>query len=140
MKALVGLLAAAAAVSACVDGYASKDEGLYLHFGMSETEAVSALNRIGEREYLPQAWRFDLKDGCQLQVTTLHRKLGKQVETVRLNQAEPEIYQAGTADSYTATLQTRGNEATSITVLSKATWSDVTMIRWLLNYLPKFCV
>lgn len=139
MKTLACTLAVAALLSACAEGYPSRDEGMYLHFEMSEAEALTALNRVGAREHLSQTWRYDLKDGCMLQVTTQHGKFRKDVETVDLSQAEPTIFQSGAGDSYSAELQSTSDKSVSITVLTKGTWSDVTMVRWLLDYLPKFC-
>lgn len=140
MKTLVMPLALAALSSACADGYPPKEAGLNLHFQMTEADALAALNRIGAQEHLAENFQYDLKDGCLLEVTILTGKLKKQINLFALREAEPRMIKSGTEDSYMTAMQTAGAEPTSAKVLADGTWSDATMVKWLLEYLPKFCV
>lgn len=139
MKTLVATLALAAVLSACADGYPPKDEGLILHFQMTESDALTALNRIGARDHLAHTWNYALKKGCQLEITTPHGAFKKYVSVVNLQTSEPLMFKSDSAGRYTTAMQAE-DEPVSAHVLTNGTWSDATMVKWLLDYLPKFCV
>lgn len=143
MKFPLACIGLAALVSACSDGYAPKEYPLNLHFQMTQLEAIEALNAIGRRPHLGLEWRYQLKGDCALDVST-HGHVFKRVsESVALTGADIALTQTGERKLYTVAAislaSEKGGEDKGALVLSDATWSDASQVKWLLNYLPKFC-
>lgn len=143
MKFPLACIGLAALVSACSDGYAPKEDPLNLHFQMTQLEAIEALNAIGRRPHLGLEWRYQLKGDCALDVST-HGHVFKRVsESVALTGADIALTQTGERKLYTVAAislaSEKGGEDKGALVLSDATWSDASQVKWLLNYLPKFC-
>lgn len=140
MKVSVVSIGLTALVTACADGYAPGEKSLSLHFQMTQVEAMSALNTIGSREHLPQIWHYQLKDGCQLEVTTRTGALKKQVHTANLNTTELLMFKPNTGKQYSVALRPRNDDGPITILLSGGTWSDASMVKWLLDFIPRFCL
>lgn len=143
MKRPFAFAGLAALVSACSDGYSPKANQLNLHFQMTQPEAIEALNTIGSRPHLGLEWRYQLKGDCALEVST-HGHVFKRVsESVALTGTDISLTETGErklyAVSVTSPASEKGGEDKGALVLGYATWSDASQVKWLLNYLPKFC-
>lgn len=133
----------AALLSACSDGYAPREDQLNMHFQMTQPEAIEALNAIGSRPHLGLKWRYQLNGDCSLEVSTYGHVFKLASESVALTGADISLTQTGERKLYTVTVTSpaseEGGEGNEAVVLSDATWSDASQVKWLLNYLPKFC-
>jgi hypothetical protein len=126
--------------AACSDGYPTKSNGLNLHFQMTQQEAIDALNAIGSRDHLKHEWRYNVTQACVLEVSTHGRVLEKKRQVVSLLDTESSLVKSATSKNYSVSLsQTNTAMPTPTIVLSDGTWGDASQIRWLLDYLPKFC-
>lgn len=61
----------------CSGGYPGEDAPLVSPFDMGNEQRLSALNEIGADAHPDRRWRFELADGCRLEVT--HRRESKRL-------------------------------------------------------------
>jgi hypothetical protein len=110
---------------------------------MTQLEAIEALNVIGSRPHLGLEWRYQLKGDCALEVSTHGHVFKRTSESVALTGADISLTQTGErklyAVSVTSPASEKGGEGREALVLGDATWSDASQVKWLLNYLPRFC-
>ena len=125
--------------SACIEGYPTQEEGLKLHFKMTQDEAMAALNAIGSLGLLSHEWRYRLTDGCRLEVSVHGWVFRKSTHTVALVGSEVSMGKPGDSELYTVSLAPQGAQDEPTPVLAGAPWSQATQVKWLLDYLPTFC-
>lgn len=126
--------------TACSEGYPPQDDNLSLHFQMTQEEAVAALNTLGSREYLREKARYQLNDGCQLEVVTHQGTFKKQVHVVDLNTVEPLILKSDQGRLHSVALQPPSGDGVPTRVFSGGTWGDAAMVKWLLDFIHRlFC-
>lgn len=130
----------AALLAACAEGYPIEDEGLMLHHGMSEGEAVQAMNQVGGREHLDHRWRYALKPGCLLEGEAMRLFLSRATMSAVLLGAEAVVSKDAVIGDYSAAVQPRaGAPSRETTVLNGADWMDAGQMRWLLNHVAALC-
>lgn len=126
--------------SGCSDGYPSKGEVLSLHFQMTQQQAVDALNTIGSRPHLKHEWRYSVTGSCGLEVSVHGAVRRQKIAPTRLLGAEISLVKPDTGESYSVVLEPPNPDPSGqVTVIAGGTWSDASQVKWLLDYLPKFC-
>jgi hypothetical protein len=132
--ALAGLLAPFA-LGACSEGYQGHGEVLHLHYDMGLQETLDAMNQVGlavskgssDFALLGDcvlAWRA-ARDPRSAPLAGAETRLEKQAEGERFRVVvAASVGSGGTPDA---------------TVLSGATWSDATQMKWLLDHVRRFC-
>jgi hypothetical protein len=124
----------------CSDGYPSKGEVLSLHFQMTQQQAVDALNTIGSRPHLKHEWRYSVTDSCGLEVSVHGSVLRQKNAPTGLLGAEISLVKLDKGESFAVILEPPNSEpSVQVTVMAGGTWSDASQVKWLLDYLPKFC-
>lgn len=136
------LAAAAAAwltLSACTDGYPDKNDILRLEYGMSQQETLHAMNQIGRDKAMKPPVRFALQDGCVLEVHASQQFDGKDSLAIPLRGSEATLTKYPTGESHRVTLQRSAPGEPVHTVLNNAPWTEATQMKWLLDYVRRFC-
>jgi hypothetical protein len=124
----------------CSDGYPSKREVFKLHFQMTQQEAIDALNTIGSRPHMKDEWHYSLTDPCILNVSVSDSMLRQETSPSQLVGAQISVAKLDQEAAYSVILvPDNGRSHMQLTVMSGGTWIDASQVRWLLNYLPKFC-
>jgi hypothetical protein len=127
--------AALLALTACSDGYQGDGPPLRLHYDMTRQEALAAMSRIGLS--VPNAGKaFALRENCLLTWRT-----GKQVQTTPLLGTEATLAKQPEGERFRVVLTSAAGseDAASITVLADAPWAEATQMKWLLDYVRRFC-
>ncbi|NWF46320.1 hypothetical protein F3K02_13820 [Hydrogenophaga sp. D2P1] len=136
------LAAAAAAwltLSACSDGYTGKGDVLRLEYGMSQEDTLYAMNQIGHGKHLETHARFVLLDGCVLEVHARRQFDGKDSRAILLPGTEAALEKHPGGETYSVKLNSATPGYPDHTVLSNAPWSEATQMKWLLDYVRRFC-
>jgi hypothetical protein len=136
------LAAAAAAwltLSACTDGYPVKNDALRLEYGMSQQETLHAMNQIGRDKAVDPPVRFALEGGCVLEVHARRQFDGKDSMAIPLRGSEAALEKHPTGESHRVTLQRSAAGEPAHTVLHNAPWTEATQMKWLLDYVRRFC-
>lgn len=127
-------------LAGCADGYPTDDDGLMLHHGMSESEAVQAMNQVGDADHLDRRWRYALEPGCLLEVETRRLFLIRASMSVILLGTEAVATRDATTGEYSVAVRPRaGASSRKTTVLEGADWTDAGEMRWLLNHVASRC-
>jgi hypothetical protein len=134
-------LAIALSTTACSEGYPPEDDNIHLHFQISQEEAVAALNTLGSREYLKEQTQYQLQDGCQLEIVFHKNTFKKEASVVDLNATEPVLLKSEHGRRlHSVALQSPDGHGEPSTVFFDGTWGDASMVKWLLEHIPRlFC-
>lgn len=130
-------------LTACADGYPGTDKPLALDFGMDRVQALAAMNQIGDHRYLEHTWRYGLDEACRLRVESR----GLSNRSVELQPPGPgweALMQVEAATGlHTVTVRqsvdAAAPDAPGVSVITGASWSDASQIKWLMDYLPLLC-
>lgn len=136
------LAAAAAAwltLSACSDGYSGKGDTLHLEYGMSQQATLEAMNQIGRGRYLEAHASFALLDGCMLEVHAQGQFDGKDSRAILLPGTEAALEKPPGGETYSVKLNSATPGSPDHTVLRSAPWAEATQMKWLLDYVRRFC-
>lgn len=107
---------------------------------MTQQEALHALNTIGSRAHLKHEWRYQISQACVLQVSAHGRVFRHKTQVAELLGTEVSLVKPNPGELYSVVLtpaDPAGDEGA--TVLAGGSWSDASQVKWLLDYLPKFC-
>lgn len=127
-------------LSACSDGYSDKGDALQLAYGMSQQDTLAAMNQIGRGKHLKAQASFALLDACVLEMKALGRWQRQYTRTVPLSDTEATLTKQPDGDTYRVQLtRTAPASDPDPTVLDGATWAEATQMKWLLDYVRRFC-
>ena len=133
----------AAAVSlvlgACTDGYPDKNDTLRLEYGMSQQETLHAMNQIGHSKTVKPQVGFVWLDACVLEVHASRQCDGKDSRAIPLRGTEATLEKRADSDSYRLHLRRTTPGEADQTVLHSAPWTEATQMKWLLDYVRRFC-
>ncbi len=123
------------ALTACSDGYQGDGEPLRLHYDMTRQEALEAMDRVAH--LTPGGGSaFALLEHCVLQW-----RLGQRVVSTPLPGTQAVLTKQTETERYRVQLTTAaGAEETSeVPLLDNAAWTEATQMKWLLDYVRRFC-
>lgn len=126
------------ALAACTDGYKGDEPPLLLHYDMSLPEALTAMDRVYEAVQGRDAG-FALREDCVLAWTAERQPASVFLPGTQATldpQAEPDHFRVVLTG---ATATDDAAAATAVTVLTDSPWTDATQLKWLLEYLRRFC-
>lgn len=127
--------AALVAVTACSDGYQGDGPPLRLHYDMTRQEALDAMSQVSH-SVSKGGESFVLRENCLLTWRT-----GKQVQITPLLGTEATLAKQPEGEQFRVVLTSAAGseDAASITVLTNAPWAEATQMKWLLDYVRRFC-
>lgn len=126
-------------LSACTDGYPDKNDTLRLEYGMSQQETLHAMNQIGRDKTLQSQVRFVLLDGCVLEVHARQQFEGKDSRAISLRGTVVALEKNPVGENHRLQLRSATLRSPDLTVLSSAPWTEATQMKWLLEYVQRFC-
>ena len=132
------VLALAAALAACADGYPSEDGALILSHDMKLEKAMGALHHLGHQRHLDHHWHYELLPGCVLQAQAKRFLRNRDPVQVALRRSATVVEKEGGAGSHTVRVAPAG-DTEGVVVLEGVDEHDATQMKWLLDYLPRHC-
>lgn len=124
-------------LSACSPGYPDKAEIVPLHYRMAQSDAVKAMNQVGQHSSQQAPTRFALHDGCVLELSRPTN--GQPARRFALKTSRTRTELPPGSDGYRVILQPDGPDGTEATVLDNLPWTDATQMKWLLDYVRSNC-
>lgn len=124
------------ALTACSEGYQGDGPPLRLHYEMSQQEALEAMDRVG-RSVAEGSSAFALRKNC-----VLVWRFGELAHAASLQGSEAVLVkQPGEGRGYRVVLIATavGEDAPGATVLDQSSWAEATQMKWLLDYMRRFC-
>jgi hypothetical protein len=127
--------AALLALSACSDGYQGDGPPLRLHYDMTRQEALDAMSRVGQ-SVQSGGKAFALRENC-----LLAWRAGKQLLSTPLLGTEATLVKLPEGEQFRVVLTSAAGseDAAGTAVLADAGWAEATQMKWLLDYVRRFC-
>jgi hypothetical protein len=125
------------ALAACTDGYQGDEPPLLLHYDMPLPEALAAMDRVYESVQGRDAG-VALRETCVLAWSAERQPASVFLPGTQATldpQAEPDHFSVVLTDAGAAAT----DDAAAVTVLTDSPWTDATQLKWLLEYLRRFC-
>lgn len=132
---LTSVLAALGLLSACGEGYRGDEPPLLLHYDMPLAETLAAMDRVGRS--VPEGGESHHLDApC-----TLRWRADGQVRTATLLGMEGVLEKQPDAELFRVVLApvTASQDVAGVTVMASAPWAEATQMKWLLDYVRRFC-
>lgn len=134
-----GALLVALALSACSEGYSTREGVLILNHDMGPERALEALNTLGHQQPSDFHWHYRMLPGCVLEVHARKFWGARAPQQVGLLQAEAREVHAVDSGDFTVSLVSRSDPTMVAPVLDRMDEVDASQVMWLLRYLPRFC-
>jgi hypothetical protein len=127
--------AALVALTACSEGYQGDGPPLRLHYDMTQRDALEAMSRVVTSAG-GGTTAFVLREPCALEW-----RVGKRVLSSPLLGTEAVLNKKGDTVRYqvSLTMAAGAEDALGATVLENAAWAEATQMKWLLDYVRRFC-
>lgn len=142
---LAVVVLAAAATTACTDGYPTDDAALINPYGMSDAQRLGAMNRLGKEGGDERQWRFRLLSPCELRVREL--SAADQAASAPGEATVVDLREAGVsrqfdreAGRYAIALAPDDAEGAPVAVLEGARWTDATEMQAHLQLQQRDCL
>lgn len=134
------VLAFAALLVSCSDGYPGEDRPLVSPFDMNNAERVAELNVVGRDSPGPR-WRYALRDGCALEVEQGSGTDQRRVVVTLKRSMDAEVVFDDATKTYDVALIDRSVDATQpiATLLKTDKWTYATQGSLLVDLLIRDC-
>jgi len=123
-------------LSACRDGYPTKDVSQIETSRMTQAQLLAALNELGKEPHLGKRWSYALHANCELAVSV--RNSDRDRRQVELEGAEVTTRSVDGVSEIRLVPKT-GGETQAVTILETRRWSDTVRARSLLTHLEVRC-
>lgn len=130
------LLASAAALVACAEGYPMEDAHLLDETAMSTAQLLTTLNTVGSRSHLNASYRYALASGCVLMIDSGTRRTPARAQ-LPLVGADIEIRTVDGPESWQVLVRPVGTEPALL--LQGGKWADAVQARSLVQQLQRRC-
>ncbi len=127
--------AALLVLSACSEGYQGDGEPLHLHYDMSQQSALDAMGEV-VRSAGDSGSAFALREHC-----VLEWREGKRVLSTPLLGTQAVLHKPEESEGYRVQLSmaAEADDAPRLELLDEAPWTEATQLKWLLDYVRRFC-
>jgi hypothetical protein len=132
------LLALAALLAACADGYPSEDGALHLSHDMELNKALGAMHHLGHRRQLDHHWHYELLPGCVLQAQARRFLRDREPVQVALRRSVAVVEKDANTGSHAVRVAPTG-DAQGVLVLEGVDAHDAAQMKWLVDFLPRHC-
>jgi hypothetical protein len=132
------LLALAALLVACADGYPSEDGALHLSHDMALDKALGAMHHLGHRRQLDHHWHYELLPGCVLQAQARRFLRDREPVQVALQRSAAVVEKDATTGNHAVRVAPAG-DAQGVLVLDGVDAHDAVQMKWLVDFLPRHC-
>ncbi len=132
------LLALAALLVACADGYPSEDGALHLSHDMALDKALGAMHHLGHRRQLDHHWHYELLPGCVLQAQARRFLRDREPVQVALQRSAAVVEKDATTGNHAVRVAPAG-DAQGVLVLDGVDAHDAAQMKWLVDFLPRHC-
>jgi hypothetical protein len=124
------------ALTACRDGYPTEDLPQIDPALMSTPQLLAALNDLGQTPHLGKRWRFDLRVGCELEITV---RDGKRVRHHVPLEGASIATQSADGITEIRLVPEGGADADAVTAMQTRRWPETVRARALLTALEQRC-
>ncbi|MDR7093491.1 hypothetical protein [Hydrogenophaga laconesensis] len=132
------VLALAAALAACADGYPSEDGALILSHDMKLEKAIGAMHHLGHQRHLHYHWHYELLPGCVLEAQAKRFLRNREPVEVALRRSATVVEKDVTTGSHTVRVLP-SDDTVGVVVLEGVGEHDALQMKWLLDFLPRHC-